>query len=339
MTTLHLGRKTLLALVTVALFVAVGSSAMAADNEELPSTDQLLADGLIAQQPPDDPDDQDDEPDEPAFPEQPDEPDDPAAPPPDEPMEPEQPDDPVFQPQEDQEDEPEAVLAEREELAEEFFVRLTPGVWAPWMFGDVAVDDAGAEVDQTIGDAFADFGLGWTGSLQLGFGEFGILTDVFYATTEDDDATTDFDEAELEMQKFGLNASVAWFAQLNEFGEIGPHAGIRYMWVDSELDTVDEDVDETFDATEGWIDPIIGVAGRINPDPDGMLYIPFYADVGGIVVGSDLSWQGKVALGLELHENLGVELGYRHLHVDYEGDDLDYEIMTTGPTLGITGQF
>lgn len=327
----HLGRRAVLALVTGALFVAASTTAMAADDDQNEQADQS-EETMLAQQPEDDPLFPDD-------PEQQDDPDDPAAP--EDPAQPDEPDDPFMEPQEDPQQDPEAVLAEREELEDMFFARLTPGVWAPWLAGDMTIDDRGVEVDQNIGETFEQFGLGWTGSLQLGFGEFGLLSDVFYLTSTDDDATVDpqFDEAEVDTRVFGTNASVAWFANLDEFGEVGPHIGIRYMWVDTELDTVADDEEETFDATEGWVDPIVGVAGRLNPVPDGILYFPFYADVGGIVAGSDLSWQAKAAVGIELHDYLGVELGYRHLHIDYEGDDLDYDTMITGPTLGITGQF
>ena len=234
----------------------------------------------------------------------------------------------------------EAMNTEEFDVRERFFARVTPGVWAPWTVGDVTTDGETADVDRNIGDTFDDMGFGWTASAQVGVRPAALLLDYHWLGVDQEDVTTDTDfaEADSEFSHQALNASVGWLTPLDGFGEFGPHLGIRYNRVDSELETIDaDDQQENFQAAEGWIDPIIGLAGRI--DPEWMLYVPFYADVGGLLFGSDFTWQGKVALGLEFHDFVGVELGYRHLRTNYEGDDLDFDTMITGPTLGITGKF
>lgn len=335
---LHCSRKVSLALLSGALLLVSTGSVTAETGETTPEADGIEADVLYAQQPmpeddEDEPADEDEEPVEDPLPpgEQP-------APPPGEPEEPAEPD--IDEPDEPEVDEPEDVLAERERRGDEFFARIRPGVWAPWVRGDVTTDDQQAEFDLHPGDTIADFDLGWTLGLEVGFDEFGVLADVLWLDVDEEDVATDedFEEADAELSKFVTNASVAWTAPLDGFGHVGPHAGVRYTYVDSGLETVDEEDDQqTLEASEGWVDPIVGVTGRI--DPEGIIYIPYYADIGGIVAGSEFSWQARAALGVKLHEMMGVEFGYRHLDIDYEGEELDYDVTTSGPTLDVTATF
>lgn len=234
---------------------------------------------------------------------------------------------------------PETLLNEEERRADPFVFRITPELWVPWVRGDITTDGQEFEIDQHPGEAIGDFTMGWLLGLELGVDQVRLLADALWLPVGQGDVTTDegFDEADAEFHNFVTNASVGWVSQLDGFGEIGPHAGIRYSYVDSSLETVDDEDEQDFEATEGWIDPIVGVTGRI--DPRGIVYIPYYADIGGMLAGSDLSWQARVSFGIKLNEYTGVEVGYRHLHIDYEGDELDYGIMTSGPTLGVSGMF
>lgn len=95
-------------------------------------------------------------------------------------------------------------------------------------------------------------------------------------------------------------------------------------------------VPEKASGKEEWVDPIIGLRGRY--DFAGPLYIAGRADIGGFGVGSDFSWQVYGALGCQVTRSATVELGYRHMAVDYTSGGFVYDVATSGAVLatGIT---
>ena len=76
-----------------------------------------------------------------------------------------------------------------------------------------------------------------------------------------------------------------------------------------------------------WVDPIVGLLMR---SPDGRrAQFRLYTEVGGLGPGSDFAWQIFPALGIRLHERVGLELGYRWLGTDYEsGEGVDRFVWT-----------
>ena len=82
---------------------------------------------------------------------------------------------------------------------------------------------------------------------------------------------------------------------------------------------------------DNWIDPVIGVRGRLNLSK--AFYLTAETDVGGFGIGSDIAWQGYAALGCQITRNIYSEVGYRALYDDFrdEGDhDFLYQLWYQG---------
>ena len=60
--------------------------------------------------------------------------------------------------------------------------------------------------------------------------------------------------------------------------------------------------------------------------------------IGGFGVGADLMWQVEGVVGVNLTRNIFTEVGYRALGVDYENNNLVFDVVMHGPqiTTGIT---
>ncbi|MFI4856018.1 MAG: hypothetical protein ACIAQF_13685 [Phycisphaerales bacterium JB065] len=86
------------------------------------------------------------------------------------------------------------------------------------------------------------------------------------------------------------------------------------------------------DITETWVDPIIGA--RMTMDLPHGLGLEVRGDVGGFGVGSDFAWNIEAAFKAQLADNIGAEIGFRHLQTSYDAgsglDEIDWSIATAG---------
>jgi opacity protein-like surface antigen len=120
--------------------------------------------------------------------------------------------------------------------------------------------------------------------------------------------------------------------------------GARYTDLEGEVDIEGPfGINPSFDASEDWIDPIVG--GRITLDLTDKLALRVRGDIGGFDIGSgsDLAWNIMAGFGYTLSERTTLWLGYRHLDVDYDdgsGSDLfEYDISMSGPIAGLAIRF
>lgn len=101
--------------------------------------------------------------------------------------------------------------------------------------------------------------------------------------------------------------------------------------------TIKENVPDQVSASKSWVDPIIGVRARYNFTDK--IYALARADIGGFGVSSDLTWQAYGAVGYQCTSQTAVELGYRHLYVDYRDGDFIYDVDTSGAMVSLIYHF
>jgi hypothetical protein len=88
------------------------------------------------------------------------------------------------------------------------------------------------------------------------------------------------------------------------------------------------DVEEEWD----WVDPYVGVRGRINLPK--RMFVGGRADV-GFGVGSDLMVQLFGGVGVRLTRNVDLEAGWRYLSVDYDKDGFLWDTEYSGVGIGV----
>jgi len=59
-------------------------------------------------------------------------------------------------------------------------------------------------------------------------------------------------------------------------------------------------------------------------------------DVGGLSVGSRLTWQALGSVNYAWSESLTLKAGYRALHVDYRNSGFLYDVAQHGPAVAAT---
>ncbi|MDP5307402.1 hypothetical protein [Paracoccus spongiarum] len=86
-----------------------------------------------------------------------------------------------------------------------------------------------------------------------------------------------------------------------------------------------------------FVDPIIAL--RVNTQLSDRWSLLSYADIGGLGVGSELTWQAAVTANFQASDRLYLSIGWRHLYVDYDEDGSLFEGAMTGPVIGATLRF
>ena len=136
-----------------------------------------------------------------------------------------------------------------------------------------------------------------------------------------------------------FNATLAEFSGLYRITE-GDHnldliAGLRYTKLENKanLDTGSTLVD----ASQDWLDPIIGLRWRWNFAD--RWHLITRGDIGGFGIGSDLALQGSAVIDWQPFKYVSFLAGYRAIYQDYEdgsGPDLfRFDATMHGPVLGI----
>jgi hypothetical protein len=94
-------------------------------------------------------------------------------------------------------------------------------------------------------------------------------------------------------------------------------------------------LNRSFSFYDDWLDPVIGLRGRLNLNK--AFYLTAESDVGGFGIGSDVAVQAYAALGCQITRNIFSEAGYRYLYDDFRDNNFLYQLSTQGAqiTFGI----
>lgn len=80
-----------------------------------------------------------------------------------------------------------------------------------------------------------------------------------------------------------------------------------------------------------WLDPLI--AARATAPLGGKWSMAFYGDLGGIVFGSDVTWQGVATVDYQISRKMTLGAGWRYFKVNYDDGDFLYNVAQSGPML------
>jgi outer membrane autotransporter protein len=82
--------------------------------------------------------------------------------------------------------------------------------------------------------------------------------------------------------------------------------------------TLTSQLNRSFSFYDNWVDPLIGLRGRLNLTK--AFYLTAWTDVGGFGVGSDIAVEAYAALGCQVTRNIYSEVGYHYLYDDFRDE-------------------
>lgn len=80
-----------------------------------------------------------------------------------------------------------------------------------------------------------------------------------------------------------------------------------------------------------WFDPLIGV--HIDAPLGGKWSLGFYGDLGGVVTGSDITWQAAPTINYQINHKMTVGAGWRYFKVNFDKGDFLYNVHQSGPLI------
>jgi len=86
-----------------------------------------------------------------------------------------------------------------------------------------------------------------------------------------------------------------------------------------------------------WLDPLIGVRARVPLDDKWALAL--YGDLGGIVFGSDVTWQAVAGVDYQISHKMSLGAGWRYFKVKYDDGDFLYDVAQSGPMITFRTHF
>jgi len=87
--------------------------------------------------------------------------------------------------------------------------------------------------------------------------------------------------------------------------------------------------------TKEWVDPYVGLRGRLNMTQ--RVYLGARADIGGFGIGSgsELTWQVFGGVGIRMTKNTDFEAGWRYMSIDYENGAFNMDLALSGVVVGV----
>jgi len=141
----------------------------------------------------------------------------------------------------------------------------------------------------------------------------------------------DFLEAELDSRTAEITALGGYRVVQDDSVNVDLLAGGRMNFFKTtvQLDGPNRSADGS--VTQNWLDPLI--AARVIAPLGGKWGFSVYGDLGGIIFGSDLTWQGIAGFNYQLNRKMTIGLGWRYFKVNYDNGDFLYNVRQSGPLL------
>lgn len=232
-----------------------------------------------------------------------------------------------------------AVVAE-----EKWNFNLSPYIWFAGLEGDVSplkrvpVSAVNVSPSEALADTEASFMV----IFEAKKGKNGIYTDTFYSDAETKEASSGPAGSQLTSRTKTTMLTVAYSRNvLNENGSsIDLLAGGRWWSIDADINisSLLPSLNVAGDNSESWVDPFIGVKGKL-PISDSKFFVSGALAYGGFDINADSFYEINANVGYQWSDTLSAAMGYRLYDLDYDQNDFQYDVEQAGWVIGMTWGF
>ena len=210
---------------------------------------------------------------------------------------------------------------------------VQPYLLLPATNGSAAVRGLDADVRVGRRDIIDNLEAGFLGYVELGNDRIAFGVDTNHMEL---DATPERGRFTASVSQTAVQPMVFW--RVADGVEL--LGGVRYNRIRMDLESPLPIIGQRSQSRE-WLDPIIGA--RVRVPLSGATTLGLLANVGGFGAASDLAFQARPTLGIQIGRRTAVELGYQWVYMDYEsnsgGNRFAYDVWTDGPLLGLSFRF
>ncbi|HET6941246.1 MAG TPA: hypothetical protein VFH89_03690 [Sphingomicrobium sp.] len=191
------------------------------------------------------------------------------------------------------------------------------------------------DLDLSLGDVIDGFKFIFMGAAEARKDRFVILGDLSFVHLGVDQGIgirdPDFLEAELDSRTAEITL-LGGYRVINESnGTFDLLAGGRLNFFKTSLQLQGPNRSAEGAVKEDWLDPLIGARAKFPIG--GKWGLSLYGDVGGVIFGSDITWQGLATVDYQISRKMNVGVGWRHWKVNYDHGDFLYNVRQTGPII------
>jgi hypothetical protein len=226
---------------------------------------------------------------------------------------------------------PREVAAQAADQTESWRFAFTPYAWISGIRGTLGVGSNTGEVDVAFNEGSEDFEFGFAGLLEARRRRWVARADFFYVSFSDEQGTAAGSPVTVGQDDLMLHPEVGYILLARAWGGVDGLVGGRYLntGVDLSGASAETSVDR------GWVDGTVGANVRYQPGSRWRLVAK--ADIGA--GGSDFVWHLYGGGGYDLGRCCALVGAWRLLDLDYDRDNLLYDVRLSGPTFGATLRF
>ena len=214
--------------------------------------------------------------------------------------------------------------------ADKWQYEITPYLWTAGMDGDIGPPGRTTSVDVSFSDyiEFIDAALAFVFEARSDKWSYGV--DLMWVKLQEDlDLPATTIDAEVEQLLFE-----GWVGyRPDAWRDLRVVGGVRYTDVDSTFDFVG--LPPNLNVSDSFVDPFIGLEWRPKR---GKWEFQVQGDIGG-GVNADFTWGALVGASYQFSRHWSVKGAYRILDVDFENDELVYDMFMEGLMLGVGYKF
>jgi hypothetical protein len=226
------------------------------------------------------------------------------------------------------------------QATDEWQFQISPYLWIAGINGEAGIGNLVVDVNSGITASDVHLNFGFMGTFEARKNKFIILTDLQYSNLGTDRPTPGplFTSATADFKTFILDPEVGYRVAQNEAKGrfLDVLGGIRYWHLRSDLNfTAGILPPVSITRSRGWVDAVVGVRGNMALSPK--FFLVGKADVGG--GGSKFTYQLFGGVGFRVSKSVALIGAYRALSVDYDKDDFLFDMVLSGPVLGVGFKF
>ena len=227
----------------------------------------------------------------------------------------------------------------------EWEFRLTPYLWFAGVDGDVSTlpGQPVSPIKMSASDALKDTETSFMLIAEAKKQKQGVLLDLLYSDVQSDTVLNPVFLLTMRSTSKSTLATGAYEYELYKTDRAAADAfgGLRYWKVDSKLSFgIGPGIlgGLNIQNAESWVDPLVGVKGRITLG-NSRFYAAGWVAFGGFGVGSDHFYDLSANIGYQWSKAIGTTLGYRMFDVKYKEGTFYYDVTQEGWALGLTWAF
>lgn len=210
-------------------------------------------------------------------------------------------------------------------------INISPYAWFTGQRAEISYTDEFILIDNRFENVLKDIKPGAQLHVELKHGKWFLQGDLLYFETRKEGWAEQLEKkAQLRSEQL-VGEILGGYNLLNmeNWLFLDALAGIRYFELKSAIEIESSAVlDETINAT----DPVVGL--RVRTETEKWIN-SIRIDIGGFGIGSEISWKTNLWVGYKFTKVTSVFLGLQAYNINYEKENLDLYLFTTGVVCGV----